>query len=96
MRKGILRDLKGQGYGRHSGDEVYSIGKKDLQALSEYLGEKDFIMGDKPSSFDAGVFGLLINLMWVPIESPLKEYALSLENLNSYCHRMKEKYYQGD
>lgn len=96
VRKRVFRDLRGQGYGRHNRDEVYSIGKKDLQALSDYLGEKDFIMGDKPSSIDATVFGMLINLLSIPVESPLKGYGLEMNNLNAYCERMKEKYFQAD
>jgi len=51
-------------------------------------------MGDKTASTDATVFGMLINLLWIPVESPLKDYGLELKNLNTYTERMKEKYFQ--
>ncbi len=38
-----------QGIGRHSQDDVDAIGKEDLKALSEYLGKKKFLTGDKPT-----------------------------------------------
>jgi glutathione S-transferase len=50
-------------------------------------------MGDRPSSIDATAYGFLTNLIWVPIESPLKQFTLKYPQLEAYCQRMKAQYY---
>jgi len=50
-------------------------------------------MGNKPTTLDASAFGILVNLLWCPIESPLKEHAKTLNNLSAFCNRVKQAYY---
>jgi len=93
-RKMIIgKQIYGQGTGRHKADEIFHLGKVDLDALSAFLAEKPYFMGDKPTSLDACAFGILINMIRVPIESPVKEHALNLKNLTAYCDRMMEEFY---
>lgn len=88
-------NLEGHGMGRHTKDEVYSIGKKDLAALSQLLGEKEFILGSNPSSYDCSFFGLLANIISSGLESPLSQFIQeNAKNLIQYCERMKELYWQ--
>ncbi len=93
IRKRVRSDLYSQGLGHHSREEIYHTGQRDLSALSTLLGDKPFFIGEKPSSVDAAIFGLLANILWVPIESPLKEHGNSLENLPTYCQRMKTQFF---
>ncbi|HEY9832735.1 MAG TPA: glutathione S-transferase family protein [Stenomitos sp.] len=44
----VLQQLWGHGMGRHSEPEIYEIGRRDLSALSDFLGDKPFFMGKKP------------------------------------------------
>ena len=37
-----------QGLGRHSNEEIYKIGCDDIRAIAQYLGDKNFMFGDKP------------------------------------------------
>jgi len=37
------------GIGRHSSEEIQKIGCDDVQAISDFLGDKPFMMGDKPT-----------------------------------------------
>lgn len=92
-RSQILQSLKGHGIGRHTPTEIYQIGITDLNALSDFLADKPFLMGDRPTTVDASAYGLLANILWVPMESPLKERATALSNLSAYCQRMKAKFY---
>ncbi|MGB8700861.1 MAG: Tom37 metaxin N-terminal-like domain-containing protein, partial [Thermosynechococcaceae cyanobacterium] len=46
-RKQTLKNLDGQGMGKHSESEVYTIGKTDLTALSDFLDDKPFFMGQQ-------------------------------------------------
>ncbi len=92
-RKNLLKQLHGQGMGRHTPQEIFEIGKRDISAVSDFLGNKPFFMGNEPTTADATVYAFLANLLWVPIESVVKEHAKRLKNLESYCQRMKEKFY---
>ncbi|MDR4517731.1 MAG: glutathione S-transferase family protein [Nitrosomonas sp.] len=92
-RKSIRKQIYGQGIGRHSSEEIFQLGRVDLDAISDFLADKPYFMGDKPTSLDATAYGFLVNTMVCPIESPVKEYALGKQNLVDYCQRMTSKYY---
>ena len=85
--KQVKASLHGQGMGRHTPDEIYAFGKSDLRAISNYLGDKQFLFGDEPSSIDASICGTLANIIVPEIDSPLKEAALSYNNLVKYFKR---------
>ena len=89
----IRRQIHGHGLGRHRPDEIYALGEADLDAVSAFLGSKAYFLGDKPSSLDATAFGFLINTIGCPIESPVKAYALTKDNLSAYCDRMKAQFF---
>jgi glutathione S-transferase len=92
-RKSSRQNLRGHGMGRHNAKEVYEIARLDITALADFLGDKLYFFGDKPSSLDATAYGVLANILWVPIDTPLKEYANQFPQLERFCQRMKEKYY---
>ncbi|KAK3087452.1 hypothetical protein FSP39_006055 [Pinctada imbricata] len=63
-RRYIRRISHGHGMGRHTQEEVYQLLDEDLQALSDFLGDKKFIVGDNPCQEDCAIFGLLAELYW--------------------------------
>ncbi|KAI9360439.1 hypothetical protein DFJ73DRAFT_815756 [Zopfochytrium polystomum] len=84
------------GVGRHSPKEIDEIGCRDMKAISDFLGCKPFLLGDRPSTADAAVFAILASIMWVPINSFVKTYAYTepgLENLDEYLHRMRASFW---
>lgn len=86
--------LDGHGLGRHSKEELYQIAEKDLKALSDLLGEKEYLLGDTPSSFDCTVFGLVANILYAGMENPMCTYIQeNAKNLSGLCERMKEAYW---
>lgn len=89
----IGKQIYGQGIGRHNSNEIFHLGKIDLEALSIFLAEKPYFMGNKPTSLDASAFGILINTVHGPIDSPLKEYGSSKRNLTDYCDRMMTEFF---
>ncbi|MEO1591542.1 MAG: glutathione S-transferase family protein [Cyanobacteria bacterium J06632_22] len=93
VRRSSLRDLYGQGMGRHSAEEVYALGCENLRAISDFLGDQPFLMGAEPTSLDAVGYGFMANLMQVALPSQLKDYALAQENLVAYCDRMHRRYW---
>lgn len=93
LRKNIINQLKGHGLGRHSEEEIVKIARDDLQALSNILENKSYFLGEKPTSYDASVFGLLTNLYQCPIPSPIKSVALELKNLVGYEQHLTHEYF---
>jgi glutathione S-transferase len=92
-RRGVRRQLAGHGIGLHSRDEIHSIGRKDIGALADFLGAKPFLMGGAPTSIDAVAYGLLANLAWPPVVSPLKDEVAKRANLTAYLERMRDRYF---
>jgi glutathione S-transferase len=91
----VRKELHGHGMGRHARDEIAAIGAKDLTAVAEFLGDRPFFMGARPTSLDATAYAFLANLLWAPYEMPLKSHARSYPQLEAYCQRMKARYYPG-
>ena len=89
----IRKQIYGQVTGRHKEEDVFHLGKIDLDALSAFLADKPYFMGDKPTSLDASALGILINTIQGPIESPVKEYGKTKKNLISFCDRMMAEFY---
>ncbi|CAG2255999.1 Failed axon connections homolog [Mytilus edulis] len=93
IRRQMKKMAFAHGMGRHNPNEVYHIMELDFKALSNFLGNKKFLLGDKPCQADCSVFGLLSNAYWqsfgTPVESTIKRY----ENLCYYCQRMKETFW---
>lgn len=92
-RRGLRSQLQGQGTGRHSRDEIYAIGCRDISALADLLGDKAFFLGNEPASVDATAYAFLANLLWVPIDLPMRAHAVKRPNLQAYCERMKARFY---
>jgi len=92
VKQRVKQYLNGHGMGRHSKDEIYDIAFRDLEAASGILGDKLFIMGDKPTLVDAAAFGCLANVVWHDTKSPLNAMITEhFKNLEEYCQRMKER-----
>jgi len=94
-RRGVTRQMWGQGMGRHKAEEVHHIGKTDITALADFLDDKPYFMGEAPTSLDATAYAFLANIILVPLDSALKQHALKYPRLEAYCRRMRGRYYQG-
>jgi glutathione S-transferase len=92
-RRGLIKSLHGHGMGRHSQAEVHALGKRDITALADFLADKPYFLGAEPCTLDATAYGFVANLLWAPIESPLKQHALQYPQLEAYCQRMRSRYY---
>ncbi len=92
-RHGMAKALHSQGMGRHSREEIHALGCRDLTALADFLGDKPYLMGEQPCSLDAVAYGFLANLLWVPLDSPLKLHAQKYPHLTHFCERMRARYY---
>ena len=92
-RRGILAEMRGHGMGRHNVEEIQRIACRDIAAVADFLADKPYLLGEQPSSLDATAYAFLANLLWAPLASPIRDYALSRQNLAAYCERMKARYF---
>lgn len=92
-RRGILSEMRGHGMGRHAPQEIHAIARRDVSAVADFLADKPFMLGEQPTSLDATAYAFLANLLWAPVDSPIRREAQARPNLEAYCRRMKARYY---
>ena len=93
LHKGVKRMLWEQGTGRHSRDEIYTLARADFDAVSRVLGDKPWLLGDRPSSYDATVYAFLAQSLFVSLDSPIKAHVQSRKNLVDYAERVRSEYF---
>jgi hypothetical protein len=74
-----------QGIGRYEPADAYARGIADLDVLANLLAGRGYIFGAKPGSIDAALYGFIANIYFYDIDTPLKKFLLSRENLVAHC-----------
>lgn len=93
VRKEIRRNLWGQGLGRHSASELLQLAEKDFAALAAILGDKPYLLGDRPCGFDASCYGFASGAMVPLFDHSTTAAARQHPNLVAYCERMREEFF---
>ena len=92
-RERARQTLHGHGIGRHSDAEVAELAGRSLGALSDFLGDKPYLMGERACGADATMFAMLAGILTPFFESRLRDLALGHRNLAAYVERMMHLYY---
>ena len=92
LRRKVRSALHGQGFGRMPPQWVDARGCEDIDALSEFLGDKEFFLG-RMTSIDATVFGFVGNLLYAPVPCAIKTRIEESPNLVTFCGRVRERYF---
>lgn len=90
LSRTVKKNAVGHGIGRHSEKELYKIMCDDLKALSDFIGKKKYLFGDKPSEMDCAIFGQLAQMLWQSYGNQSEKALKGFPNLCDYCERMKE------
>lgn len=93
IRKIVRQNLIAQGISRHTNEEIYAKGEMDIQALAGILGDNPYFLGPKPGLTDASAYGLLANIVYAPLKSPLLEAVTSHPNLLAFCDSMRTDFW---
>ncbi|BAY27072.1 putative glutathione S-transferase [Calothrix sp. NIES-2100] len=93
IRDNFCSQMYGHGMGRHSREEIFLITSADFQALSDFLADKPFFMGDKPTTVDATLYAYVGNTIKPPFQSPIIDYVLQLSNLCQHYERMTQLFF---
>jgi glutathione S-transferase len=93
IRRGMTKAARTQGLGRHRPEEILEMGKADISALATALGDKPYLLGEQPTSFDAAFYAFIVSIIAFPVDSPLRKYTLEQQNLVRYCERFQQRFF---
>ncbi|MGB0411998.1 MAG: glutathione S-transferase family protein [Pikeienuella sp.] len=93
VRKSALKDLNGQGMGRHSFKEATARAALDIRAIRVQLVDKAFLMGAGPTLTDASVAPMLGAIADGPIDTPLRRLVRDAPDLMGYLERVRGAIY---
>jgi len=91
IRRELLAQARKQGSGRHSREEIYSIGTENIDSLAYYLGDKPFFTGAYVVSYDAGFHAFLQTILRAPYRTPLRDALARHANLIAYTKTLTRK-----
>lgn len=92
VRRGILRALHGQGFGRMTDAAIMARVERDLDALSALLGEREHLLG-RPASVDATLYAFLACALRPPFDGPLQRAVARHAGLVAYCERFERRFW---
>jgi glutathione S-transferase len=92
-RAGARRQLHAQGLGRHGANEILEIARRDLNALSHYLGNRDYFLGERLTTLDVVAYAFLAEVLVPEVDSALKRLTSGYANLVRFVERIRAKYY---
>jgi glutathione S-transferase len=92
FRDRVLAGFNGQGMGRRTAEEVVGFFRDDVDAMSDFLADKPYLMGEQPTSYDAGFYSEVRHCMDQPQQWAGSGYVASKDNLKAYAERMRDRY----
>lgn len=92
-RRGIRSGFIKQGMGRHGDAEILQIADDTLRSLSQLLGDKQWMMGERPCTLDAVVFAFVAQVTLVELDNDLSRLARRYDKLLQYCARINTAYF---
>ena len=91
--QGQIRNAWGQGVARHTRENIDAIGVADVDALATLIGDKPYLFGDAPTSYDATAYGFLANGLAFPADGAVAKHARGEGERSAYVERIKGKYW---
>jgi glutathione S-transferase len=87
IRRGFKKHLFERGVARHTPEQVAAMGRADVDALSTWLGDREWFVAETPTKVDASALGLLAVSIRSPLTTPVCAYARSKPNLVAFVDR---------
>jgi glutathione S-transferase len=84
-----------QGIGRYAPDAAYARGLADLGVLADLVPAGGYVHGAAPTSVDAGIYGFIANIHFYDIDTPLKQFVSSRQELVHHCTAVHETVMRG-
>ena len=85
--------IKAHGIGLHTRPELESLCIHDLEAVSDFLGDKPFLFGDTPCGSDATAFAFVSGILCPMITTPIRDAVEKRANLIAYKKRGLKRWF---
>lgn len=92
-RRSIKAELHGQGFGRHTRDEIVALATRDIAAISDHLGGKPWLMGETPCGTDATIWAFVASALCPHFDNEIRRAAEARANLVAYRDRGMARWY---
>ncbi|EAW30414.1 hypothetical protein GP2143_09420 [marine gamma proteobacterium HTCC2143] len=89
-RKQVRKTLQLHGLGAHSREEMKAFARRDLQAISDAIGSKPFLLGNEISAFDFTVGSMLSGILDNKPDTWLSPIAREIDHLVDYTERVQQ------
>ncbi|MBT4763197.1 MAG: glutathione S-transferase family protein [Bdellovibrionaceae bacterium] len=88
IRKKLKAATVGHGMGRHSDVEIFELGYESIDALSNILGENDYLLGNQVSSYDSTAYAFVASMIHSELGPKINNKVMEYPNLIEYDKRM--------
>lgn len=95
IRRKVKKTLNLQGFGRHMPAERDALAIADIDALATLIGDKAFLLGEKPCGADAMVFAFVASFLAPAFDTPIRTAAERHANLAGHRDRIRRRYFEG-
>ncbi len=92
-RRLVRRRLRAHGMGLYSCAERLALAERALDAVAGVLGDKPYLMGERPCAADATMLGFIGGLLVPRFSSPVRAAAESRATLVAHRDRMMARYF---
>jgi len=79
-----------KGIGRYDPRSAMARGLADLEALANLIPLNDYLHSASPTSIDASIYGFIANIYFYDIDTPLKQFVSTHDNVVRHCLAMHE------
>jgi len=93
VHRRVKKTLRLQGFGRHTRAEQDALAMADVNALVSLIGDKAFLMGEKPCGADAALFAFVASFLTPVFDTPIRTAAERHPNLVAYKERIARLYF---
>src|SRR6185437_1491932 len=93
LRRQMRKALWLQGISRHSDKEIMAAAISDWKAVLAAMSDGPYFHGDRPSTIDATLLGVLATTVLTPIQSPIRDFLRSQPKCMTYAERMMRTYF---
>jgi glutathione S-transferase len=93
LRRANAARLHGHGIGRHAKSDIAWLAGRDIEALAALIGDKPYLMGDRPCGADAFVFGIVTSILTPPLGNPLQAAMRRHSGLVAYRDRLTREFF---
>jgi glutathione S-transferase len=93
VRQKVIDQLKAQGTGRRPQAHIHALACEGMAALGDFLADKPWMLGERPSYLDATAFAFLHTQLRAPFASPVQAEVAGRANLVAYERRIRERFW---